>query len=349
VKTSDSPCYLLTLSPVPVNEVDVGIAFVFPGQGSQAVGMGHDLYEASPAARAIFDQADATLGFALAQLCFGGPETTLSATENTQPALLTISTALLAVLAEGIGDTETGRLGQTSSLSLGLSASAAFVAGHSLGEYSALVAAGALDFVTALRLVRRRGQLMAAADDGAMAAIIGMDEQSLERICQEVSTAVASVVIANYNSPGQLVISGATAAVERACTLAKEQRAKRALPLKVSAAFHSPLMRAAADDLAATVADAPIADARVPVVSNVSAKPLFKVEAIRRELVAQVTSAVHWIASVQYMVDAGVDTFVEVGPGTVLTGLIKRIAPDARLANISDLASARSFLEMSKT
>jgi [acyl-carrier-protein] S-malonyltransferase len=322
----------------------LGTAFVFPGQGSQAVGMGRDLYEASPAARAIFDQADATLGFALAQLCFGGPEATLTATENAQPALLTISTTLLAVLAEEIGDTETRRLGHTISLSPGLPASAAFVAGHSLGEYSALVAAGALDFATALRLVRRRGQLMAAADDGAMAAIIGMDEQSLERICQEVSTAVAPVVIANYNTPGQLVISGATAAVERACALAKEQQAKRALPLKVSAAFHSPLMRAAADGLAAAVADAPIADARVPVVSNVSAEPLFEAEAIRRELVAQVTSAVHWIASVQHMVDAGVDTFVEVGPGAVLTGLIKRIAPNARLVNVSDLASARSFL-----
>jgi [acyl-carrier-protein] S-malonyltransferase len=295
--------------------------------------MGRDLYAASPAARAIFDQADATLGFPLARLCFEGPEETLTATENAQPALVTVSTALLAALGESV---------DVSSFVVRRSS---FVAGHSLGEYSALVAAGALDFATALRLVRRRGELMAAADEGAMAAIIGLDEMPLEALCREASAEGAPVVIANYNSPGQLVISGAAAAIEQACMLAKERGAKRALPLKVSAAFHSPLMRAAADGLAAAVADAPIADARVPVLSNVSAQPLTEALAIRRELVAQVTSAVRWIASVRRMADDGVDTFVEVGPGAVLTGLIKRIAPGARLANINDITSLRSFLE----
>ena len=294
--------------------------------------MGHDLYEASPAGRAIFDQADATLGFALSRLCFEGPEETLTATENAQPALLTVSTALLAAL------------GDSADVASVVSRRASAVAGHSLGEYSALVAAGALDFSTALRLVRQRGELMAAADEGAMAAIIGLEEAPLEALCREISAEGAPIVIANYNSPGQLVISGATTAIERACGLAKERGAKRALPLKVSAAFHSPLMRAAADSLAAAVADAPIADAGVPVLSNVSAEPLFQAAAIRRELVLQVTSPVRWIASVRRMGDDDVDMFVEVGPGAVLTGLIKRIAPGARLVNINDLASARSFL-----
>jgi [acyl-carrier-protein] S-malonyltransferase len=216
-----------------------------------------------------------------------------------------------------------------------------------LGEYSALVAAGALDFPTALQLVRRRGELMAEAREGSMAAIIGLDAVPLEQICREVSAEDAPVVIANYNSPGQLVISGAGAAVERACALAKERGAKRAMPLKVSAAFHSPLMRAAAEGLAAAVAQATIADARIPVISNVTAEPLTQASAIRSELIAQVTSPVRWIASVQRMAADGVDTFIEIGPGSVLTGLIKRIVPDARLVNVSDRASVDSFLENS--
>jgi [acyl-carrier-protein] S-malonyltransferase len=312
-------------------------AFVFPGQGSQAVGMGRDVHEASAAARAVFEQADTTLGFALTRLCFEGPAETLTATENAQPALLTISSALLATLADSP---------DSSSF---VACRSSFVAGHSLGEYSALVAAAALDFPTALRLVRRRGELMAAADEGAMAAIIGMDEEPLEEICYEATAEGAPVVIANYNSPGQLVISGATTAVERAIGLAKSRGAKRALPLKLNAAFHSPLMRAAANGLAAAVAAATIADSRVPVISNVLAEPLTQTEAIRRELVDQVTAPVRWIASVRRMVDAGVDTFVEIGPGAVLNGLIKRIAPSARLVNVSDMAGVRAFLETSKT
>src|SRR5262249_2405352 len=215
--------------------------------------MGRDLYELSAAARAVFDQADAILGFALSHLCFEGPEDVLTATENAQPALLTVSAALLAVLAERHGDTETRR--QTDdrllSRSPGLPVSLSFVAGPSLGEYSALLAAGALDFTTALRLVGKTGELVAETRGGGLAAIIGLDEAPLEQICREVSAEGAVVVIANYNSPGQLVISGAGAAIERACALAKQRGAKRVLPLKVSAAFHSPLMREAAEGLAA--------------------------------------------------------------------------------------------------
>ena len=303
-------------------------AFVFPGQGAQAVGMGRDLYAASAAARAIFDLADATLGLALTRLCFEGPEEALTATENAQPALLTVSAALLAVLAERWGEA---------------TVTPSYVAGHSLGEYSALVAAGAINIPIALRLVRRRGELMAEAREGGMAAIIGLDEAPLEQICREASAEAAPVVIANYNSPGQLVISGAGAAVERACVLAKERGAKRALPLKVSAAFHSPLMRDAAEQLAAAVTQAAILDARTPVISNVTAEPLVQAAAIRGELIAQVTSPVRWIASVRRMAAEGVDTFVEIGPGSVLTGLIKRIASDVRLVNVSDLASAYAF------
>jgi len=312
--------------------------------------MGRDLYEASAAARAIFDLADATLGMDLTRLCFEGPEETLTATENAQPALLTVSMALLAALCERQGDKETGRQERCKdaiSPSRVLPFSLSFVAGHSLGEYSALVAAGAIDLPTALRLVRRRGELMSAAREGGMAAIIGLDEAPLEQICREASAEAAPVVIANYNSPGQLVISGAGAAVERACALAKERGAKRALPLKVSAAFHSPLMHAAAEGLAVVVAQAAIVDARIPVISNVTAEPLTQVDAIRRELIAQVTSPVRWIASVRRMAAEGVDTFVEIGPGSVLTGLIKRIAPGARLVNVSDLVSARAFVEHS--
>ena len=323
-------------------------AFVFPGQGAQAVGMGRDLYAASAAARAIFDLADATLGLALTRLCFEGPEEALTATENAQPALLTVSAALLAVLAERWDEGATGRGGEaTITPSPRHPVTPSHVAGHSLGEYSALVAAGAIDIPTALRLVRRRGELMDEAREGGMAAIIGLEEEPLEQICREASAEAAPVVIANYNSPGQLVISGAGAAVERACALAKERGAKRALPLKVSAAFHSPLMRDAVAGLTAALAQAAILDARTPVISNVTAAPLIQADAIRGELIAQVTSPVRWIASVRRMAADGVGTFVEIGPGSVLTGLIKRLAPDARLVNVSDLASARAFGEHS--
>ncbi len=308
-------------------------AWVFPGQGSQAVGMGSDVYARSAAARAVFAEADAVLGFALRELCFNGPADTLTATENAQPALLTTSIALLRSAQEQAG----GDLPLP-----------AYMAGHSLGEYSALVAADALSFADALRLVRRRGELMAAAANGAMAAIMGVELGALHAICDEASSA-GVVVVANENSPGQLVISGARDGVERAMALAKERGAKRALPLNVSAAFHSPLMVEAAGGLVEAVNHiARIEQPRVPVLSNVTALPLSKPAAIRAELVAQVTAPVRWIASVERMVAEGVTQIVEIGPGTVLTGLVKRIAPGVELVNVNDGASVERWVGQAK-
>lgn len=223
---------------------------------------------------------------------------------------------------------------------------AQFVAGHSLGEYTALVAAGALDVATALRLVRRRGELMAAANQGTMAAVIGMDEAPLRELCHELATHDAPLVIANYNAPGQLVISGAIPAVDRAKELARARGATYALSIKVSAAFHSPLMQDAAAQLAADIATATLSDPCVPVISNVTAEPLTRAADIRHELVAQMTAPVSWIASVQSMSQQGVDTFVEIGPGDLLTrGMIRRILPKARVMQVGNAAGVQAFLD----
>lgn len=293
------------------------IAFIFPGQGSQVVGMGKELVERSAAARAVFDQANTVLGFDLAALCFDGPEDALTATQNAQPAILTTSIALLHALREA-----------------GATLEPTLVAGHSLGEYSALVAAGALDFAAALRLVRRRGELMAAANDGTMAAIMGLDLEPLAAICESIREH-GPCVIANQNAPGQLVISGATAAVQAAMEQAKAYGAKRAIQLNVSAAFHSPLMSAAATDLAAAIAQTTFNDARIPVVANTSAQPIQTAAEIRRELVEQVTAPVRWIGSIETMVQHGITSVVEIGPGSVLTGLVKRIAPQLTRRNVA--------------
>ncbi|MCU0494556.1 MAG: ACP S-malonyltransferase [Chloroflexaceae bacterium] len=312
------------------------VALVFPGQGSQAIGMGRDLYQSLPEAREIFEQADAELDVSVSRLCFEGPEETLTATENAQPALLTVSVALLTamyVFSEG----------RRFSNPLA-------VAGHSLGEYSALVAGGALDFVSALRLVRRRGELMAEAQEGTMAAIIGMEEATLDQVCRDVSAklqpeaAEPPVVIANYNAPGQLVISGSVVAVEQACALAKERGAKRAMPLKVSAAFHSPLMARAAEGMARALHNVHVTDLKVPLIANVTARPLMTAAEVRDELVTQVVAPVRWIASVRQMVAEGVHHFVEIGPGKVLNGLIKRIAPEATVVSLNTVDDIKAFV-----
>lgn len=299
-------------------------AFVFPGQGSQYVGMAQDLIAIYPEARAVFEQADATLGFALSTLCFNGPETELTDTINAQPALLTHSIAALRVL-------QTLRPDLTP----------AFVAGHSLGEYSALVAADALDFTDALKLVRERGRVMKAAGEktpGAMAAIIGMDTATLESVCAE-----AGVQIANYNAPGQIVISGEKDALQRAVELAKTRGAKRAIVLAVSIASHSRLMQDAAREFADAVAATPLRAPKIPVISNVTAQPLTSIEEIRHELVTQLTSSVQWIKSIEYIIAQGVTRFIEIGPKDVLAGLIRRINPNVHAVSIGDVASIKAF------
>jgi [acyl-carrier-protein] S-malonyltransferase len=301
-------------------------AFVFPGQGSQYVGMAQDLVAAYPQARTIFEQADTTFGFALSSLCFSGPENDLTDTLNAQPALLTHSIAALRVL-------------QTLQPTL----APAFVAGHSLGEYSALVAADALDFADALKLVRERGRVMKAAGEktpGAMAAMIGIDTAALESVCAE-----TGAQIANYNAPGQIVISGEKDALARAVELAKTRGAKRAIFLAVSIASHSRLMENAAREFASAVASTPLRAPKIPVISNVTAQPLNTVEEIRRELVAQLTSSVQWIKTIEYITAQGVTKFIEIGPKDVLAGLIRRITKDVHAVSVGDVASVKGFGE----
>ncbi len=296
------------------------VAYVFPGQGAQAVGMGRDLYEAFPAARAVFDEADAALGFALSALCFEGPAEELTRTINAQPALLTTSYACLAAARE------TGAL-----------PAADFVAGHSLGEYTALAAAGALSFGDAVRLARERGRLMHEAgllQPGTMAAILGLDEGVLAEICRETGT-----VIANFNCPGQLVISGGVDSVARTVELAAARGASRTVTLQVSGAFHSPLMQPAVEGMKAALAAVAFRDAAVPVIANVTARPVTQADDIRRELLDQLTSPVRWQRSMEYAIARGVTRIIEIGPGRVLTGLMRRIDRSVETANIGDAAA----------
>ncbi len=303
------------------------VAFVFPGQGSQKVGMGRAWADASPAARRTFEEADAALGEELGRLCWEGPEEELTLTANTQPALLTVSVAIHRALAER-----------------GVDLAPVAVAGHSLGEYSALVAAGALEFATALALVRRRGELMQAAVPpgvGAMAAILGMDAAAVSAVVAEAAAAGDGVVVvANFNAPEQTVIAGHTAAVERAIALAGERGARRAARLPVSAPFHSPLMAPARQGLEPHLAAAAFRDPELPVVVNVDARPVGRAAELRDALVRQVDSPVRWVESVGYLAGAmGVETFVEVGPGTVLAGLDRRIAPGTTTISLGEPAA----------
>lgn len=279
--------------------------------------MGRDLVEESPIARQTFEEANDVLGFDISQICFEGPESSLTATENAQPAILTVSIALLRILEYN-----------------GVMAPA-LVAGHSLGEYSALVAAGALHFADALRLVRRRGELMAACTDGTMAAVMGLELAPLADICAEVSQRLGPCVVANQNAPGQLVISGTVEAVAAAGEQARSAGAKRVMPLNVSAAFHSPLMHNAAEQLAQTIASTPIVNARIPVIANATATAIASSVKIQQELVTQVTAPVRWIDTIATMQSMGVTKVVEIGPGAVLTGLAKRIAPELERQTIN--------------
>ena len=307
-------------------------AFVFPGQGSQKVGMLKDLYEAYPIVRERFAQADEALGYSISQLCFEGPDTELVKTANTQPAILTASVACYEILKEK---------GFTPDI----------VGGHSLGEYSALVAAGVLDFKDAVYVVHKRGEYMQEAvplGEGAMAAILALPREEVVRICGEVNDTVGSVQAVNFNCPGQIVIAGATKAVEVAAEKMKEAGAKRAVMLPVSAPFHSRLMEPAAKRLQEELDKIEVKDAQIPVVANISGEILKDGGTIKEALVTQAAAPVLWEDCVATMVDFGVTRFVEVGPGKVLTGFTKKINKAMELANVEDeasLAAAIAFLQ----
>jgi len=295
------------------------VAFLFPGQGSQKVGMGRALAEAHAESRQVFEEADATLGFALSSLCFGGPEEDLQLTANTQPAILTSSVAACRALAPRVGPP-------------------AFVAGHSLGEYSALVAAGSLSLRDAVATVRRRGEYMQEAVPvgvGGMAAVLGLDLEAIEKACREAAEGEV-VAPANINSPGQVVIAGHATAVDRAAERCKSAGAKRAVRLPVSAPFHCSLMLPAQERLAADLERIPFADPTPALVNNVDAQVTASGAACRDGLVRQVSAAVRWQECVERLAGEGVDTFVEIGPGQVLSGLVKRIAKGARMLNVED-------------
>ena len=299
------------------------IAFIFPGQGSQAPGMGRELAEKYAAAREVFEEADEALGFALSRLCFEGPAEELQLTENTQPAILATSVAALrAAESEGLPRPD-------------------FVAGHSLGEYSALVAAGALSLRDAVTVVRKRGRYMQEAvpvGAGAMAAVLGADTETVEAACAEARREGEVCSPANVNSPGQIVIAGSAAAVERALPILKERGAKRAIPLKVSAPFHCALMLPAQERLSADLDEIEFKDPSVPLVTNVDAAVIRTGAEARDSLVRQVSSPVRWRESVELLAREGVEVFVEVGPGKVLTGLVRQTAPGVRALNVEDPA-----------
>ncbi|MCB0063378.1 MAG: ACP S-malonyltransferase [Caldilineaceae bacterium] len=321
----------------PLLQTFTNSALLFPGQGSQEVGMGQELCQTYPTAKAIFDQADDLLGFSLSRLCFEGPEDELTDTINVQPAILTMSTALLAAL-----QVEFASPAQT----IDAETANTFVAGHSLGEYSALVAAGSLSFTDALRLVRERGRLMKEAGEanpGMMAAVLGLDEATVATICAEATASAGVTVVANDNCPGQTVISGERAGVEKAMEALQAAGARKLVPLAVSIASHSPLMQPAAAQLRAAIDAAPISAPVVPLIGNTTAQPLIATNAIRDELAAQLTGSVRWTASMQFLVKAGVTDFIEIGPGDVLTSLMKRIERSANRRAINDVATLQAF------
>jgi [acyl-carrier-protein] S-malonyltransferase len=300
-------------------------AYVFPGQGSQSVGMGKDIYETSSVAKAVFDEADSALGFPISELCFNGPDSELQQTVNSQPAIMTVSMASLkaALAAAGQG---------------GLSPD--FVAGHSLGEYCALLAADVFNFADAVRLVWERGRLMHEAGmirPGGMAAIIGLDEACVAGICFD-----SGVEIANINSPAQIVVSGPKAALIKAVELARQKGARHAIELKVSGAFHSSLMEPVVEGMTKVISRVKFNNPTIPVVVNSSGKMVSTAEEIKAELIWQLCNSVQWNRSIEFMIESGVSTFIEIGPGRVLSGLIRRINSDVKVLHIDNIKSLNS-------
>jgi [acyl-carrier-protein] S-malonyltransferase len=305
------------------------IAFIFPGQGSQSVGMGKHLYDNFPEAREVFEQANDALGFSLSDLCFAGDEAELQLTANTQPAILTASVAAFrAIGSKGVAKPD-------------------FVAGHSLGEYSALVAAGVINFADAVRTVRKRGSYMQEAVPvgvGAMAAIVGLDAEIVESKCAEAAEGQVCSP-ANINSPSQVVIAGDADAVDRACVLMKDAGAKRAIKLNVSAPFHCALMMPAQERLAEDLAQLDYVDFEVPIVHNVDATANDDAGKVADALTRQVSSPVLWLQSIRFLIGQGVDTFVEIGPGKVLSGLVRQIDREVRVFNIENSESLGNTLD----
>lgn len=305
-----------------------GVAFIFPGQGSQSVGMGQEFYEHEPDAKAMFDKAGHVLGYDLAALCLKGPVEQLNLTEYTQPALLTVSAIALRLLSRA-----------------GIQPCA--VAGHSLGEYTAVMAGGGLVFEDAVALVRKRGRYMQEAVEagrGLVCALLGVERPVVAEICQSASS-LGVVAPANFNAPGQIVIAGEKAAVEEAVRLAKARGCRKVIPLPVSVPVHTSLMQSAADRLAADMAGVPMKDLMVPLINNVEAKPIRSAAEVRTSLVRQLASSVLWEESVRALIQLGMHTLVEVGPGKVLSGLAKRIAPELRLFNVQDRMSLAATVE----
>ena len=299
------------------------VGYLFPGQGAQAVGMGQELYEKSPAARSVFDQVDAALGRPLTELLFNGPEDELKETVNAQPAIMAVSLACIKAMEEKLGTKAMPR--------------PVITAGHSVGEYTTLAVAGVLTVDETARLVQTRGELMQEACDhnpGTMAAVLGLDEMTLEEIARETGTYVS-----NVNTAEQIVISGERMAIARALDLASARGAKKVLPLRVGGAFHSGLMEPAKAGLVEAVKNLEFKDPTIPIVANCTGQPLTTAESIKQELVSQICSCVQWKRSIDYMVSSGVSRFIEIGPGRALTGMVKRISNRARIANIADIES----------